>query len=184
MSACTLLNDFEKKSILNSLKDLGALNAIHFIDGFADGHYVFFFEKNGFVFSESFLFNANAYSDDKPDLQEFTENVRYHIEVKIKLLDNNVFLNDQIDLDNFIDFSSFVGRLVIEEVFNWTNCDLLDSKFSLVSSGLIENECFSMLRNKNSRSSVLRDYFAKVDLLRDGLYDDIVNKVSRKELEF
>lgn len=180
MKPVAVLNEFQKKSILNNLSDFGVFNMAFYVDGFGEGHYVFFYEKNDMPFTSSFHFCGNAYANVMPDIQDFCNNVREVLEEEIKNLEVNIFSNHPVDLDNYVKFATYVSGFVTTQLFDYSNCGLVNYEKSYMDSGLIENQCFSLISNGKNRIDILREYLYEINILRDGMYSDIMSVCDRE----
>ncbi len=162
-----MLNDFERKALLNLLKPLGAFNVVARMDDYFRAYYTFFFEKEGLVISKTILYSNDLTEELKPCFSEFSDNVfksieGMHEDFEVLFLKPGVICTEDIeekceDIYWYLKYNHY--NFIYTNIFkiNMNNSDFQE----------LNDFTSSSLRDKTSVIDTLRESFNRFAMTRD-----------------
>ncbi len=174
MKKRNFLNSFEKKTLLNNLKELNVINMVLSIDDAGHVFYVFFFEVQEFIFTQRAQLSYQLNADEKIDIERYLKRVKKSISDKIDKV--NGFLCENSDLKANEDFT--LGH----ELFLLSYATFDDYCFSGIIKkqgitdviDIFENSFRKKLRSM-SNHEVISEFFDNYDMNRNLNFDMIAS---------
>lgn len=153
------LNDFEKKAVLNSLRDFDVINLIAYNHIASENvYYTLFYRHRGFIFSTCLFFTNSSETDRSVVLSTYIRRIQEVINVKLNNIDNNIFNKKRI-CNNSIDFiSDYLYITIVECHRDFTDFNFIDSPIDNGTSANIIVRCKNLLNEGKSPSEVLKIY--------------------------
>lgn len=169
------LNDFEKKTIIASLKEFDILNLCLNVEH-GQSKYVIFFKKAELIFSEKIDYCLN-HSNDKPNISGFIQKCKKVLSDTSPLIDNYLYYDvETCNIEHLNIIASFLTRKVMNEQVNHLSFD-----FAFLGQNYFDSyteiyiQIFEKITNAVSPRDAIADCFDFVGLLDKNIEVKISN---------
>lgn len=155
-----VLNEFDKKIILNNLKSHNIISIIYYPKEFTCSHYVVLYEFNDMILPRQFSYWDGQFIPEKPSVESFIAKVEKGIDLDLDYL-NELFIEEHHDTS-----LQRLLNLVHGVLFLFDRIGLFNRETSLIDED-IKKLCIAGLSNKDNPHNIIKSILYKVGLCKE-----------------
>lgn len=187
-----ILNDFEKKTVLNALKEHGIVDLLSYVAGSKQVYYCVLYKYNDFIFASNVLYSNNLYADNKPSVVDFIKDVCKSVRLNVESFNDFTTAKNHPSKSE-IKNTSYSLYILIDNVYcNLTNPSLIEECVDYIEFYKVEENCYQLLDIGLSCEEVIDKVLAKynmrseyiLDRLKtykhDRAYYELINKIEKQ----
>ncbi len=174
MNKNIFLNDFDRKLVLERLKDFNIINFHLSLDG-NNARYIFFFYCGEFIFSCGVHYCSDIADNKKPSLYDFINSAKEHIGNSYRHINDEFIYHKENGIDN-----RNLAQILFVEVYNIHYnsyyCGLIEN-LSLNTKDMFNfrDECLNKINNGVSAFDIYKNYINRYHKSQDELLKNILN---------
>lgn len=169
------LNDFEKKLVLDSLKDFNIINFKLSVDG-NHAHYIFFFNCGEYIFSSSILYLGDISLNEKASVSEFISRAKEQIKNTYENISEYFVKSFRSSVNS--NLAQFLFVHIYNLHYNCYYCGIIDN-LSLNTKEMFSfrDVCFDKLDNGMSVFEIYNEHVCEHYISKISLEDKILSLI-------
>jgi len=162
-----LVNDFDKKIILNSLEYFDLINMKPYVDPHHVIHYIFVYKYRDLLFCSIVPYLEDNHSNTKPSIEQFILNCNKQLRIDYYSIERAIFVTPSIDKLNNNAYTIGLAHRINSQINLYVALDLVEP----ICNGHCDlyNICSKLLLKGNSPLEIYNELLTKTNLTNKSL---------------